>query len=105
MPAEYGLGRQRHVREMQSRTLLSTFRQRLVGSIAALVIAKHLRDPHIKISHLGFSQSVDGRSYWVRMGERNHIELILPIDELRRIGSLRDKTRAARVCPTLSYAE
>jgi len=70
-----------HIRAMQSRSLLSPFRQRLIAELSLLIIiAKYLRDPHIKISYLGYSQSVDGRFLLGAEGRTQFIELTPPTD-------------------------
>ena len=70
-----------HIRAMQSKGLLSPFRQRLINELSLLVvIAKYLRDPHVKISYLGFSQSVDGRFLFGAERRTQYIELTPPTD-------------------------
>ena len=70
-----------HIRAMQSKGLLSPFRQRLINELSLLVvIAKYLRDPHVKISYLGFSQSVDGRFLLGAERRTQYIELTPPTD-------------------------
>jgi hypothetical protein len=70
-----------HISAMQSRSLLSPFRQRLIAELSLLiVIAKYLCDPHIKISYLGYSQSVDGRFLLGAEARTQYIELTPPTD-------------------------
>ena len=70
-----------HIRAMQAKGLLSPFRQRLINELSLLVvIAKYLRDSHVKISYLGFSQSVDGRFLLGAERRTQYIELTPPTD-------------------------